>query len=243
MERFLGILMLDTVFPRIPGDIGNPETYPFPVRKLVVQNANPQRVVHEADPTLLEPFLQAAEQLEKEGAAAITTSCGFLAMFQKELAARVHVPVFASSLLQVPYIQTMLPAGKKVGIMTAKGGGLGPRHFAGVGIWKDADPENPENERPIIYGMEGTHFYDVFPMNGPVLDREKAEREMVEKALQMKAEHPEVGAIVFECTNMPPYSAAVAEATGLPVFDINTLAEYIMRGVLQKKYSDGPAVK
>ena len=236
MEPFLGILMLDTRFPRIPGDIGNTETYDFPVRRLIVQNASPRRVIEEADPALLEPFLLAAEQLEAEGAAAITTSCGFLAMFQKELSSRVRIPVFTSSLLQVPFVQSMLPPGKRVGIMTASASSLGGRHFAGVGIWKTPDPADPGNTPQIVCGMDGTHFHEVFPMNGPTLDRDRAEREMTERALLLAREHPEVGAIVLECTNMPPYSAAVRSATGLPVYDINTLAEYVMRSVLPKQY-------
>ena len=121
MDQMLGILMLDTHFPRIKGDVGNPDSFSYPVRKLTVRGASPDRVVREADPSLLEPFLQAAEQLEREGCAAITTSCGFLAMFQKELAARVSIPVFTSSLLQARTACGLLPAGKKIGILTADG--------------------------------------------------------------------------------------------------------------------------
>ena len=86
--------MLDTVFPRIPGDIGNAATFSFPVRYKVVKGASPQRVVKEADTRLLEPFIEAARSLEKEGVKAIGTSCGFLAIFQRELADAVDIPVF-----------------------------------------------------------------------------------------------------------------------------------------------------
>ena len=232
MEPFLGILMLDTRFPRIPGDVGNPESFGFPVRKLVVRNADPKRVVEEADPALLEPFIQAAVQLEREGASAVTTSCGFLAMFQKELAAAVHIPVLSSSLLQVPMVQAMLPAGKRVGIMTANASALGARHFAGAGILKGTEPSGPDDGPLIVYGMEGgTHFYEIFVKNGTCLDRDRAEAEMAARAKQMAEEHPEVGAIVFECTNMPPYAGAVRKATGLPVYDIISLCTYVMRGM------------
>lgn len=228
MERELGILMLDTKFPRIPGDVGNPKTFSFPIRKLMVQGADPKRVVVEGDPSLLEPFLKAAEQLQEEGVNAITTSCGFLAMFQKELAARVHIPVFASSLLQVSSVSRGLPQGKCVGIMTADSRNLDQRHFRGVGI---------EDVPKVIYGMEHTHFHDVFVGNSETLDQEQACRDMVDVAERMLREHPEVGAIVFECTNMPPYAHAVSSATGLPVYDITTLAGYIMSGLGRKSFS------
>lgn len=221
MEATLGILMLDTKFPRIPGDIGNPDTFSFPVQKLMVKGADPKRVVQEGDPALLEPFLAAAAELERAGVSAITTSCGFLAMFQQELAARVKIPVFASSLLQVNLVSSTLSPDQCVGIMTADSKKLDQRHFRGVGI---------EHTAKVIYGMEGTHFYDVFVGNSPQLDRELAEKNMVDAAKRMVRENPQVAAIVFECTNMPPYAHAVSQAVGLPVYDITTLAHYIMLG-------------
>lgn len=231
MDGFLGILMLDTRFPRIPGDIGNPETFTFPVKKLVVEGCGSRRVVEEGDPALLEPFLAAAERLEREGALALTTSCGFLAMFQKELAAHVRIPVITSSLLQVPSVQAMLPEGKRAGILTASAHSLSGRHFAGAGIWKNTDPMDPENVPPIVYGMEGTCFYDVFIGDSPAMDRSRVEMAVCARARQMVTDHPEAGAIVFECTNMPPYAAAVTKETGLPVFDITTLCEAVMRSI------------
>ncbi|MGH2492468.1 MAG: aspartate/glutamate racemase family protein, partial [Candidatus Limnocylindria bacterium] len=36
-------------------------------------------------------------------------------------------------------------------------------------------------------------------------------------------EHPDVGALVLECTNYVPYSQAIRRATGLPVYDLYTL--------------------
>ena len=221
MQQSLGILMLDTKFPRIPGDIGNPDTFPFPVKKLMVKGADPKRVVIEGSTSLLEPFLSAAKELEREGVSAITTSCGFLAMFQKELAASVSVPVFASSLLQATLIAPTLSPGQCLGIMTADGSKLSERHFRGVGI--EAVPK-------VVYGLENTHFHHVFVGDSEYLDRELAQRNMVETAQRMVSEHPEVGAILFECTNMPPYAKAVSEAVGRPVYDISTLANYVMSG-------------
>ena len=225
MDQMLGILMLDTHFPRIKGDVGNPESFSCPVRKLTVRGASPDRVVREADPALLEPFLQAAEQLEREGCAAVTTSCGFLAMFQKELAARVSIPVFTSSLLQVRTAYGLLPEGKKVGILTANGRKLGECHFRGAGI---------EDVPKVVYGMEGTHFHDIYVGDREDLDPARAGEELQRVALRMVEEHPEVGAVVCECTNMPPYTDALRRILKCPVYDILTLAEYVMRSVRKK---------
>ncbi len=219
MEKTLGILMLDTKFPRIVGDVGNAESFPFPIVKKIVIGADPQAVVLRGDKTLLEPFLKAAKELEQQGVTALTTSCGFLAMFQKELSRAVQIPVFSSALLWAPTLSALLPAGKVVGIMTADSRTLSDKHFNGVGI-----ADTPK----VVYGMEGTAFGSVFVGNSETLDKELATKEMVAVATRMVTAHPQVGVILFECTNMPPYAKAVEEATGRKVFHIINLAKSVM---------------
>ena len=219
--------MLDTRFPRIPGDVGNEHSFSFPILKKVVPGASTRRVVTEGDSSLLEPFLAAARELEEEGADAITTSCGFLAMFQKELSEAVHVPVFTSSLLQCALLAPMLRGDEVIGILTSDGRTLGERHFRGVGI---------SDVPKVVYGLEGTSVNDVFVGGNPDLDPQRAQQEMISVACRMVAEHPEVGPIVFECTNMPPYAAAVSRATGRAVYDITTLAETVMRSLMRTEF-------
>ena len=129
----VGILMLDTRFPRIPGDMGNATTFPFPVRYHRVQGASPELVVRQGSRELLPAFIAGAKFLEREGVQAITTNCGFLAKFQREIAAAVTVPVFTSSLMLVPMVHRMLPPGKAVGIMTVDASSLTPADFEGAG--------------------------------------------------------------------------------------------------------------
>ncbi|NLZ52625.1 MAG: aspartate/glutamate racemase family protein [Thermoanaerobacteraceae bacterium] len=215
----IGILMLDTKFPRIPGDIGNAQTFPFPVRYRRVSGATSARVVKQADPALITPFIEAAKELEQEGVCAITTSCGFLAIFHKHLAQAVDIPVFSSSLLQVPLAAAMIGRDKKIGIMTASKPHLTPLHFKGVGA---------EEVNKVIYGMEEEEeFTKVFIEGKQEMDVAKVEREMVKVAQTMIEENPDVGAIVFECTNMPPFRYAVQKAVQRPVFDIVTLTNYV----------------
>lgn len=216
----LGIIMLDTRFPRIPGDVGNARTFPFPVRYQIVKGASPVRVVREADPALLAPFVAAARELEAAGVRAITTSCGFLALWQEELAAAVRIPLFTSSLLLVP-LAHRLTGGRPVGIITASAPSLTPRHLAAVGA--DAVPH-------VIYGLESApEFTRTFIEGEPTLDIEAVRSEMRQVARRLVREHPEVGAIVLECTNLPPFAAEVREESFLPVFDIVTLCHFIAR--------------
>ena len=219
----VGILMLDTQFPRIPGDMGNATTFPFPVRYQRVDGAAPDLVVRRGAAGLLPAFIEGARRLEHEGVGAITTNCGFLVKFQRELAASVRVPVFTSSLLLVPLVHRLLAPGRRVGIMTVNAPGLTPEHFAGAGI----------GDIPIaVAGMETEkEFTRVMLDNEMVLDVDIAREEHVRVARRLVAEHPDVGAIVLECTNMPPYAADIQRETGLAVFDIVSLVKMVHAGL------------
>ena len=214
----IGVIMLETTFPRITGDIGNPDSFDFPVIYQVVSGASPQRVVIEADPQLLQPFICAAQDLVTQGAKVLSTSCGFLAMFHRELVDAVDVPVYSSSLLQVHTARFLMQSHQRVGIITARKQSLTKKHFIGVGI----------QDYPLaIIGMdEAEEFSRVFIGGKTELDVERCCKEVVEAALRLIHEHPDVGAIVLECTNMPPFSDAVRRATGLAVFDAVTMLNH-----------------
>jgi Asp/Glu/hydantoin racemase len=229
----VGILMLDTRFPRIPGDIGNGTTFEFPVLYQVVQGAIPSRLIMERDPTLLEPFVEAAQQVERAGVKAITTSCGFLALFHRELAESVSVPVFSSSLIQVPMVYQMLRRGQRVGILTANKAQLTEEHFQGVG-WSS-------EEIPVhVAGLESGPLFGPShhqPELHPTVDFDQIEAEVVAGAERLVEEAPDIGAIVLECTNLPQHAAAIQRTTGRPVFDIVTLTRMVYHGVAQRDYA------
>ena len=216
----VGILVLDTQFPRIPGDMANAATFPFPVRYHRVPGASPELVVRQGSRELLPAFIAGAQYLEREGVRAITTNCGFLAKFQHELGAAVRIPVFTSSLMLVPMVHRMLPPGKAVGILTADATALTPDDFEGAGITADM---------PLaVAGLETEkEFTRVLLGNQLTLDVEVARREHIRVAQVLCAEHPDIGAIVLECTNMPPYRSDIQAATGLPVFDIVHLVQMV----------------
>jgi Asp/Glu/hydantoin racemase len=212
----VGILMLDTRFPRIPGDMGNATTFPFPVRYHRVSGAAPDLVVRRGAEGLLDAFVDAARHLEREGVGAITTNCGFLVKFQQQMAAAVRVPVFTSSLLLVPIVHRLLAPDRRVGIMTVNAPSLTAEHLAGAGI----DVGIPL----AVVGMETEkEFTRVLLDDELELDVEAARDEHIRIARRLVGEHPDVGAIVLECTNMPPYADDIRRGTGLPVFDITSL--------------------
>jgi hypothetical protein len=209
----LGILMLDTRFPRIRGDIGASDTFDFPVRQRIVHGASPQRVVRERDPALLAPFVAAGRALVADGADAITTSCGFLVLFQSALQAALPVPVWTSSLLLLPELQAARgPA--RVGVITADAASLGADHLRAAGA---------ALETPIEGLAAGSAFQRCLLDNGSHFDADAARDTTVAAAERLVARHPELTDLVLECTNLPPYADAVRAATGRAVHDITTL--------------------
>ncbi|HRK24871.1 MAG TPA: aspartate/glutamate racemase family protein [Beijerinckiaceae bacterium] len=223
----IGILSLDTRFPRIAGDVGNPDSYPFPVRIERVAGATPERVVHQRAEGLVEAFAAVGQRLAAEGCEALVTTCGFLSLRQSELAAALPVPVATSALMQLPLIQQMLPAGRITGIVTASERSLTPAHLTGVG----ADPQTP-----IVGVEEGGAFSATFVGNGDRLDVAAARTEVVAAALRLVATQPRLGAILLECANMGPYARDVQHATHLPVFDMVGLVRWLHQALDQPAY-------
>ena len=215
----LGVVMLETRFPRPPGDIGNPASFAYPVRYAVVLGASPQRVVLERAAGLLAPFIDAARSLERAGCTAIVTSCGFLALFQDEIADALKVPFASSSLLQLPAVAAELPRGLRPGVITISAESLSRDHLRGAG----ADPATP-----VAGVASGGEFARAILGDQPVMDVAKLQSEVLEAAARLRDEHAGIGAIVLECTNMPPYAPALRAATGLPVYDAITLANAMM---------------
>jgi len=211
-------------FEQMAGNVANPDTFDFPVIYKRVKGAYYQTVVVQPNAQVLEAMVQAARELEQEGIRAIATSCGFNAIYQRELANAVGVPVFASSLIQVPLVHRMLKKDQKVGIITADKEHLTGQHLEGAGISR-AIPV-------VIRGVEATvEFSKIHADPNAVLDVTRFQDEVVGIAEALVREDWDVGAIVLECTDLPPFAAAIRRAVGLPVFDIVTLAHMVYEAV------------
>jgi Asp/Glu/hydantoin racemase len=223
----LGILMLEARFPRIPGDMGNAETWPFPVLYKVVKGASPERVVMEQASGLRDAFLAAARELVELGVDGITTNCGFLSLFQADIACHVGVPVATSSLMQAPMIERLLPAGRRVGILTVSAGTLTREHLLAAGVTPDT---------PVAGTEDGRELTRVILGNEPRLDVAAAERDVLEAGEALIARHPYIGAVLLECTNMAPYARALREHLRLPVYDIVSFVAWFHTGLKPRDF-------
>lgn len=226
-DAAIGVLCLETTFDKIPGHIRNPATFDFPVVYRVVAGATPQRLVREADPTLLEPFVTAARELEAAGVAAVTGACGFLVLFQAELAAAVRVPLHSSSLIQLPMVHRMV--GRKVGLLVADEAALTPRHLAAVGA----------QDVPVcVTGMAGQPEFREVMLEGrrDALDVDRLEAEVLERVDGLARAHPDLGALVIECTDLVPFAHRIQQRLGVPVFDIVTLTRMVHASLTRRPF-------
>ncbi|MEZ5792122.1 MAG: aspartate/glutamate racemase family protein [Nitratireductor sp.] len=223
----VGILMLEARFPRIEGDMGNALTWPFPVHYKVVRSASPDLVVRKGAEGMLEAFIAAARELAADGVDGITTNCGFLSLFQDELAEAVGVPVATSSLMQVGMVNRLLPSGKRAGILTISASSLTPAHLSKAGV--------PEGT-PVASTEGGREFTRAILDNELELDVDLARQDNVDAALALQAANPDLGAIVLECTNMIPYAADIRAATGLPVFSIYNFVCWFQSSLVPRRF-------
>lgn len=225
----VGILLLEVGYPIIPGNVANASTFNFPVRYKVVKDATIERLLYKADPTLAEPIIAAARELQQDGVKAIVGSCGYFGMFQKETAAALDVPVFMSSLLQVPMICRSLKPNQKLGILCAESTCLSPKVLESCGVTPDL---------PYVFaGLEaGDEFRTGIIQGKGTLDNDKVTEEVAGAAKRLVEEHPEIGAILLECTDMPPYAKAVQDAVNLPVWDFNSMINWIYYAAVRREY-------
>ena len=217
----IGILMLDTKFPRLPGDIGNPASFSAPPRYQYVSGASVQEVVSDRPLSgpILERFQTAALKLENDGATVIGTSCGFLGRVQQEIERNLRVPFLSSSLMLIPLLRRMFGSRAVIGVLTFDDSKLGPDHFAG------------EFDSSItVHGLSPSSSYRLaIASNAENIDPESACLETIDVATRCIEQQPDTAIFLIECTNLSPWKSQIRSQFGLPVFDLVDALEWIDR--------------
>jgi len=233
----LGIIVLDDAYPGFPGDVRNASAFPYPIQYEIAEGVDNDTLVWKEDKSpCLEPIKRAAKRLEQIGCRAIAAECGYFAYFQKDIAGYVDIPVFMSSLLQVPFIQQLIGPQKSVGIVCAQKRFLTDTHLQNVSI----DPDS----NIIIAGAldeydcpEFTNLWD--PEKRPECPEsyyDKAEEDMIRVCSEFCGAHSDIGALMLECTGMQPFARAVQRVVDLPVFSWGTLLDYAYSVVVHRDY-------
>ena len=226
----IGILLIDASTPFIPGDVGNASTYNFPVIYKTVPGVTLERLIEKGDLSLTDKVIETAKELQKMGARAITSDCGYMIHFQRQVAAELSIPVIMSTLIQIPLLERTIGKGQKIGVICANKKRLTADLLEAAGV--------KNKECVVIRGMEEKpYFRSPILDEEPELDDKKIEFEMRETAEELIKSHPEISSIVLECSNMPPYAYAVQEVTGRPVFDFTTLINFFYEASFRKPFN------
>lgn len=226
----VGVIMMDARVPYPPGSPNNARTFDFPVVYEVIAEAKYDTLIYAPQfDALKDRFIEAGRRLVERGVKAIVGSCGFMVLFQRELADALPVPVFSSSLLQLPLISQTIAASTQVGILTFSSDSLTERHMeiatAGLPLrYTVSGLEHRLAFRAAVHEEQGSFEFS------------EMEADVVGEVVRMQEAHPDLGAILLECTDLPPYAAAVREATGLPVYDVMTLIRWAHSAVEPRRY-------
>jgi Asp/Glu/hydantoin racemase len=225
----VGIIYIEDVwYPMLPGNAVNAYTYDFPVRMKAIPRLDINRLFS-ADPAIGEEIIAVGRAMvEKEGIRALCSACGFFGNFHKQVAQALDIPVALSSLVQIPWIRSIIKPSQKIGVLTADAASLSERLLANCGI---DDPGSL-----VVKDLRhAPQFSAILEYRGQ-FDNGKVQAEVVGAALALLEEDADLGAIVLECSDLPPYAAAVQAATQLPVFDFITLIRWLHCATTQKPY-------
>jgi hypothetical protein len=224
----IGILLLDVWYPLMPGNVVNASTYDFSVRHKLVEGATQKRM-HTGDPTLLDDLIKAGTELEMEGVRAIVGACGYFGHFQPQMAEAMDVPVYLSSMVQIPWIKAGLKPKQKIGVLCADGENLTSEILKKCGV---NDPDIC-----VVEGLgDRPEFSAILKSDRGKFDNKKIREEVVTAAVNLVNNNDDIGAILLECSDMPPYAADVQRAVSLPVFDFITMIKWVHSSIAQKPY-------
>ena len=233
----LGIILLDETYPGFPGDVRNPSAYPYPIQYEVARELDIKKLLHDSDKDqYLDTIITAALKLQKMGCRAIAAECGYFAFFQKEVAARLDIPVFMSSLLQVPWAQSIINPDRVVGILMSSKKALLEKHLLSVGV-------RPGTNYVVGDSMDDGQcrefdnlWTEELRPEIPQANYVRAEKDFLEVATAFYKKHPNMGAMVLECTGFPPFARIVQRAINIPIFSWGTLLDFAHMVTVHRNY-------
>lgn len=229
-ERFtagfaIGIIAVHLIYPKMPGNVANATTYPFPVLYREV-NFEIERLFA-GDDSIKDEIIQAAKELEQQGVRAIIGACGYFAHFQPDVKEAVDIPVFLSSLCQLPVIKTAISEKKKIAVFAASGENIKDDLLRKIGT---------DSNRLVVENIGELDSFKAIRYGHSTLDHGRLSKDLCDIAIKLVEREKTIGAILLECSDLPPYAKAIQAVTGLPVFDFNTMIDMVFHSVVQKTY-------
>lgn len=221
----IGIIAVHLIYPKLPGNVANATTYPFPVLYREVTFEIEQ--LFEGDLSIKEDIIKAAKELEAQGVRAIIGACGYFAHFQQDVKEAVDVPVFLSSLCQLPMIKTGISEKKKIAVLAASGDNITDELLQKVGT---------DSSRLIVKNIGNLDSFSAIRYGRTELDNGRLTDDLCQVVVDLVEQNSDIGSILLECSDLPPYAKQIQAVTGLPVFDFNTMIDMVYHAVVQKTY-------
>ncbi len=221
----IGIIADNLVYPKLPGNVANATTYPFPVLYREVDFEIEE--LFEGNTDIKDQIIEAALYLEKQGVRAIVGACGYFAHFQDDVREAVNVPVFLSSLCQLPLIKTAISSKKNIAVFAASKDNINDELLKKVGS---------DMDRLVLVDVGSMESFAGIRYGSCSFDNRRLTEDLSRMAKELTESDRSIGAILLECSDLPPYAKAIQAATGLPVFDFNTMIDLLYHSVVQKTY-------
>ncbi|XP_044182280.1 uncharacterized protein [Acropora muricata] len=224
----LGVIRLDYDYPPAPGDIDHPDSFNCDVYYKVVPGLTFEMCQKgKMTDDVEKRFKQSIKWLVKEKKVnGITGDCGFMMNFQSIARQITKIPIFMSSLCQLPAVTCGYAETEQMIIMTANGKSLEPMRD----LIRDECGVDTQDKRYNIVGCEDVPHFGQAVANGDKVNTKNATPGIVKKAVEALKKYPKSRAFLLECTELPPYSDAIRFHTGLPVYDSITACHFFISG-------------
>ena len=223
----IGIIAVNTDFPLLPGNVANATTFSFPVYIKVLKDISGSEIMkYNAD--YINVIADAGLELVELGVRAVVGACGSFANYQKDVAAILPVPTYLSVMLQAPLILQGLQPKQTLGVIAARASALTDHVYEQCGI------SSPERLK-VVSAMDLNECNSLYNSD-PGFDNNKLEQDLVNMAKNIVREHPDTGAILIQCSDLPPYACAIRQALQLPVFDQTTLINWVYNAVVRARF-------
>lgn len=220
-ESPVGLLLLETTYMDRPGAMGHSATFDFPVIRRHVPGAVTSVIVSDQFAALTADYVASARDLAGEGVQAIVSNCGFSVAFQEVISADTGLPTFTSALLLAPLLDIVF--GGRLAVLTYDAQQIDAARRRAARWPEGFDP-------PMADVASSREWRKLSAPAKPELDYDEMERDLIEVAQQLVAEH-DVRALLIECTAMLPFESSLFRATGLPVFGAPGFIHYLVERI------------
>lgn len=214
----VGIIVLDTRHPLLPGNVQHARSFVRPVFYEVVALKDPA-VLMAGDPSVEPLIIAAGERLLRNGVGMIAGACGSFIYYQRAVTAALPVPVFLSVMLAAPLLLASLGPGRKIGVIASACSAINARSLAACGV--------TEPDRLKVIELKGSGEFDAILRQDLHFDPDRMCAEVVDLATTALREDPEIGLFLIQCSDIPPFAQAIRQATGLPCFDAVGLIDWL----------------